>query len=222
MNKSDYKKLAQNVFWIALLITFIYLLNSIDKQVLENIALRLGWLGPLFIGLILICTHVFAPISGTAFYFLGIRLYGYESIAILFYFTSMISATICFFIARKWGRGIVIKLVGEKTMVQIDDIVLIHERSILIIGRLLGYYFFEFISYALGLTTISFKKYISYTAGLTLIPALILYFIFRNLDFNSFQNSMIYYGSIIITGIAFAYLFGRLVQKGKVVTINKK
>lgn len=213
MNKL--KQNAKSIFFGICLIVFIYLLSSVDKTILENTARQLGWLGPIFIGIILICTQVFAPLSGSAFYFVGIRLYGYEEILLLFYITSIISAVITFYIARKWGRNIVIKLVGKKTMVEIDEIALVHEKPLLIVGRTLGYYFFDFISYALGLTKISFKRYITYTIFLTLIPSFILYFVFKNLNFDSFQNSMVYYISIVSTGIIFAFFFRRLTKKSR-------
>jgi len=212
MSKYNFKKIGKNVFWIMCFVVFIYFLSSIDKQVLEDIAIRLGWLGPVFIGLVFVITHVFAPISGTAFYFVGIRLYGYESILIIYYCASMVSATIAFFIARKWGRGLVIKLVGEKTMNHIDKSVAVNENYLLVVGRLFGYSFFDFISYTLGFTKVSFKKYITYTAIFTFINSLILYFIFRNLDFESFQNSIIYHAFIVLTGLLLAYLFSRVIR----------
>jgi uncharacterized membrane protein YdjX (TVP38/TMEM64 family) len=212
MHKYNYKKIIKQSCAVIFIVTLIYLLSAIDKQALESIALRLGWIGPVFLALVLVSTQVFAPLSGSAFYFIGIRLYGYEAILIMFYCTSMISAVLCFFIARKWGRDLVIKLVGKNAMARIDEIALIHEKSLLIIGRTLGYYFFDFISYALGLTKISFKKYITYTAVLTLIPSLLLYFVFKNLDFNSFKNSMIFYLFVVLTGVIFAFLFARLVR----------
>jgi uncharacterized membrane protein YdjX (TVP38/TMEM64 family) len=218
MNKYNYRKFSKNIFLAILLVVFIYLFSTIDKETLEQISVRLGWLGPLFIGLVFVFTHVFAPISGTPFYLVGIQLYGYETILILFYCTSMISATICFFIARKWRRKIVTKLVGEKMMANIDDTVSFNESSILITGRTLGYCFFEFTSYALGLTTISFKKYIAYTAVLTPIPMLLLYLVFKNLDFDSFQDSMIYYSTIAISGVLFAFFLSHIIKKRKKAT----
>ena len=215
MKRYNLKKIGKNIFWIICLVAFIYLLSSIDKEVLENTAIRLGWLGPVFIGLIFVLTHVFAPLSGTALYFVGIRLYNYESILVIYYCASMVSATICFFIARRWGRNLVIKLVGEKTMNHIDKSVRVNENYLLIVGRLFGYSFFDFISYTLGFTKVSFKKYITYTAVFTLINSLILYFIFRNLDFESFQNSIIYYISIVFTGLLLAYLFSRVIRDKK-------
>ncbi len=215
VNKYNYKKIVKSVFWAIVLITFVYFLYSIDKEILENIAIRLGWLGPVFIGLVLVCTQVFAPLSGSAFFFIGVKLYGYQPMLVLFYCTSMISAPICFFVARTYGRGMVTKLVGKENMGRLDEVTLLHEKPLLIVGRTLGYYFFDFISYALGLTKISFKKYFSYTVLLTLIPYILLYFVFKNLNFDNFRNVMVFYGAMVITGIVFAYLFGRLVRKAR-------
>lgn len=213
MKKYNYKKIGKQAFFGTLLILFIYFFSSIDREVLEEIAIRLGWLGPVFFAFVFVGTHVFAPISGTPFYLVGIQLYGYETILVLFYCTSMISASICFFIARKWGRKIVTKLVGEEMMIHIDRTVTCNEGSVLLTGRILGYCFFEFISYTLGLTAISFRKYIIYTAVLTPIPMLLLYVAFKDLDFGSFQNSMIYYGVVAITGVLSAIIFARLVRQ---------
>ncbi len=221
MRKHNYKKIVGRILLVSALIAFIYLISTIDKEILENTASRLGWFGPIFLGLVIIATQVFAPLSGSAFIFVGIRLYGYESILILFYCVSMISATASFFIARRWGRKVVIKLVGKKTMLEIDEIAHIHERTLLVIGRTLGYYFFDYISYALGLTKISFKKYISYTAVLTLIPMTVLYFVFKELDFDNFKSTMIFYFSIVLTGLLFAYIFWKIVKKKKHSLHNK-
>lgn len=213
--KKNYKKITKNVFLVILLVVFIYFFASISEETLEAVTARLGWLGLFFLALVFVGTHVFAPVSGTPFYLMGIRLYGYETILVLFYCTSMISATICFFIARKWGRRMVTKLVGKDMMARIDETVAFNETSILTVGRTLGYCFFEFTSYALGLTAISFKRYIAYTALLTPIPMLLLYLVFKNLNFDSFQNTMIYYGCVGITGVLFALFFARIVKKSK-------
>lgn len=215
MDTRNLKKYAREILWGILIVVFIYILSSIDKEVLEHVALRLGWVGPVFIALILLLTHIFAPISGTPFYLLGIRLYGYETIVVLFYFTSMLSAAICFFIARKWGRGLVTKLVGTKSMHEIDAVASLHETTLLFVGRTLGYCFFEFTSYALALTKVPFKKYMLYTATLTLIPMSILYAVFRNADFATFHSSLIYYSIVAGTGILFALYVASLVKNRK-------
>ncbi len=196
-------------------LAFLYFINSIPVSLIEKAAIGLGWLGYLFLLLIIICTQVFAPISGTAFYIIGIKLYGFGTLMIIFYFASVLSASISFYIARRWGRRIVVKLIGKKSMDHIDGIAETHDTYLLVIGRTLGFFFFDFISYALGFTTISFKKYIAYTVALTIIPLTIQYFVFRNTNFDSFGGSAVWYVSTLITGLIFAYLFARIIKSKK-------
>lgn len=208
------KDIATYTVSFIVLILFMYVISSIDKATLEKVATILGPWGPLFLVFILFCTHIFAPLSGTAFYLVGITLYGYTTTIILYYITCLLSSSVSFYIARRWGRNIVAKLVGKKTMHQIDDMFENQETKLLVVGRTLGYFFFDFISYALGLTTISFKKYFIYTATLTLIPMSVLYFVFKQFDFTSFKGMAIYYGSIFCVALIFSFLFTHS-MKGK-------
>ncbi len=198
------------------LVVFLYLVSSIDKTVLEKIAIKLGPWGLILFFVVMICSHVFAPISGTPLYFVAIKVYGYETMLAVYYVTCMVSAALCFYIARRWGRRIVVKLVGKKSMDHIDQATTSHERTLLVTGRLLGYFFFDFISYMLGFTNVSFKNYMTYTAVVTLIPIALLYFVFRGLDFNTFEGLLVYCGSIVLTGIVFSIIFTRIIKSKKV------
>jgi uncharacterized membrane protein YdjX (TVP38/TMEM64 family) len=215
MAKYTKKEIFSYTISVIAFLFFLYFINSIPTSLIEKTALSLGWLGYLFLLLVIICSQVFAPISGTAFYLIGIKLYGFGTLMIIFYFSSVMSAAISFYIARRWGRRIVVKLVGTKSMDHIDSIAETHDTYLLVIGRTLGFFFFDFISYALGFTTISFKKYIGYTAALTVIPLTIQYFVFRNTNFDSFGGSAIWYVSTLITGLIFAFLFARIIQNKK-------
>lgn len=206
------KEIAQYTLSMIAVLVFIYLVSTIDESFLERVTTGLGWWGFVFFIGIIITTQIFAPVSGTAFCLVGIKLYGYGVLMILFYVGSMIACVISFYIARRWGRRIVIKLIGEKSMNHIDQVTESHENSLLVVGRLLGFFFFDFVSYALGFTKISFKKYFTYTALLTIPPLVAQYFIFRNLDFTSFKGLAIWYISTAITGILFAYFVFRLLK----------
>jgi uncharacterized membrane protein YdjX (TVP38/TMEM64 family) len=134
----------------------------------------------------------------------GIKLYGYPQAMGLLYGSCLLSAALNFWIARLYGRNLVEKLVGEKSLRRIDELSQINERTLLISSRILGYSFFDLISYAVGLTTISFKRYFAYTAFLTLIPFAVQYFLFSRLDFNSLKGMLIYFISIAAAGALFA------------------
>lgn len=215
----QYKSLNKNivsVFLILIFVSALYVSIYIDENMVEIITQKAGVSGPILIVLFILLTQILAPLSGAPMIFVGIKLYGYTNAMIIFYFSSMISANINFFIARIYGRNVVRKLVGEKTLQEIDEISQNEENTLLIILRIFGYYFFDIISYAVGFTSIKYKKYMVYTAIISLIPMSVQYFAFRELNFNSITGIAIYYGSLVVTSILFThYFYGRYV-KGRV------
>jgi uncharacterized membrane protein YdjX (TVP38/TMEM64 family) len=140
----------------------------------------------------------------------GIKLYGYPYAMALLYGSCLLSAVLNFWIARLYGRTLVKKLVGQKSIEKIDELSQVNERALLISSRILGYSFFDLISYAVGLTGIDFKKYFAYTAFLTVIPFAIQYLLFSNLDFNSLRGMLIYFVSIAAAGAFFARVLYRV------------
>jgi len=91
---------------------------------------------------------------------------------------------------------------------------MLNERTLLISFRIFGYSFFDVVSYAIGLTSIRFKKYFVYTALLTFIPFTAQYFLFAQLNFNSFWGMLIYIVSIAAAGSLFAGVLYRLYVRG--------
>lgn len=215
MKKYNIQEIVTYAISTIILLGVLYFIASIDKDTLIKIAADLGPWGIIIFILIILCTQIFAPLSGTAFYFAAIKIYGFGTVLLLFYTTSLLTATISFFIAKRWGRKIVIKLIGSKSMDRIDALSMEHENLLLISGRTIGFFIFDFISYALGFTRISFRKYFWYTALLTIIPLALQYFIFKHTDFNTFRGLSIYYISLVATGGIFLYIFASLMKKNK-------
>ena len=81
---------------------------------------------------------------------------------------------------------------------------MLREDVLLISFRILGYSFFDLVSYAVGLTLIDFKKYFAYTAVLTLIPFFVQYTVFSRLNFDSTSGMLIYVLAIVISATVFA------------------
>jgi len=196
----------------AILISFFviglfYLSTLITPAQVEAVTDRAGLSGPFLVAFFILLTQVFAPLSGTPGVFVGIKLYGYANTLILLYAVSLLSAVINFWIARVYGRGIVRRLVGDATLKDIDELSQINERILLITSRVFGYYFFDIISYAVGLTKIRFKKYFLYTAVFTLIPVTAQYLLFSRLDFTGLRGMLIYFLSMAATGLIFTKIF---------------
>lgn len=86
----------------------------------------------------------------------------------------MAGAALCFFIARILGRDVVEKLTSKAGLKQIDDFFEKHGRMSILIARLLPFMSFDIVSYAAGLTSMSFGSFFVAT-GIGQLPATIIY-----------------------------------------------
>lgn len=209
------KKILVTPTMILVIAAMLYGSTYIDETSVARITQWAGPMGPLIIALFILATMIFAPLSGAPGIFVAIKLYGYPAAMLMFYAVSLVSATSNFYISRTFGRKLVLKLVGTKAMRDVDSLSSSDELSLLIVGRLFGYYFFDIISYAAGFTRIPFKKYMAYTAILTLAPFGAQYFLFRHLDYNTVTGIAIYYGSLLLTGGLFTAAFYRIHSRRK-------
>jgi uncharacterized membrane protein YdjX (TVP38/TMEM64 family) len=199
----------------AILLVVFYASIKIDQSRIEHISTSLGAWGILFLALCILATQIFSFLSSTPVLVIVIRLYGYPTAVTLLYIVTMVSAVTNFWTARIFGRPVVRKLVGARTMVQIDMLTQANERSLLTVARLFGYFFVDVIGYALGLTSVDFSSYMIYTAALTLIPTLTEYVIFRHFTFNTLSQLIFYYGYLAMSGALFIYLFYRIYIRGR-------
>ena len=86
----------------------------------------------------------------------------------------MAGATVCFFIARILGRDVVEKITSKAGLKQIDVFFEKHGRLSILIARLIPFISFDIVSYAAGLTSMSFWSFFVAT-GIGQLPATIIY-----------------------------------------------
>lgn len=196
----------------------LYASTLIDEPTVHRLTANAGMWGPVVISAFIFFTQVFAPLSGTPGLFIAIKLYGYAYAMILFYVVSMVTATVNFTLSRYFGRTVVRRLVGVQGLREVDELTQADERTLLITARLLGYYFFDFISYAAGFTRISYVKYMAYTATLTLVPFGIQYYLFRDLNVHKPAGAFLYYGSVVATGLIFWRVFYKRFARRRIET----
>lgn len=160
---------------------------------------NLGFWGQVVTMLYVASSHVVAPLAGTPGVVVALSAYGLFKGWLIVYLGSLLSATINFYIARIFGRKWVIRLAGKKSISKIDKFVTIMGTRVLIIARLFGFPLYEFISYAVGFTNMSFKKYFLITALVSQIPGTIITLFF-------------YYS--LSSPIALSFLLGSLILAG--------
>jgi uncharacterized membrane protein YdjX (TVP38/TMEM64 family) len=141
----------------------IYLIGiTVPEMTLRSTIADAGLLGPLaFVGLML-SAYVVAPMGNAPVLFAGFYAFGQ---AVVFYATvaALVAAVVNFWIGRKLGRAAVRRLVGEARLRKLDEVAMHHGLPSLIVMRILLGSMNELISYAAGLTSMTFAVYMAGT-----------------------------------------------------------
>lgn len=124
--------------------------------------------------LLMILQSIAAPLPAFLLTFANANLFGWWKGAILSWSSAMAGAMVCFFIARILGRDVVEKLNSKAGLKQIDEFFERHGRMSILIARLLPFVSFDIVSYAAGLTSMSFVSFFVAT-GIGQLPATIVY-----------------------------------------------
>lgn len=124
--------------------------------------------------LLMVFQSVIAPLPAFLITFANANLFGWWQGALLSWTSAMVGAALCFWIARVLGRDVVEKLTTKVGLEQIDTFFDRHGRLSVLIARLLPFISFDFVSYAAGLTSMSFGGFIVAT-GIGQLPATIVY-----------------------------------------------
>lgn len=198
MAKKEIIKKAILLFLLITLISasLIYIQNRIGLEKIRGIIIQAGPLAPMVFILLLLLTQILAPIQGTPIFFLGFVIFGKWTILYV-YISAAISAATNFWIARKFGREIVVKLVGKEGMTKVDHITTHEGTKALIIMRLFQGIIHDFVSYAVGFTSMKFKTY--YIISL-LVP--IPWTVSTFLLFGLIPEEQLFYWSMVL-GIVF-------------------
>jgi uncharacterized membrane protein YdjX (TVP38/TMEM64 family) len=124
--------------------------------------------------MLMILQSIAAPLPAFLITFANANLFGWWKGAILSWSSAMAGAAICFYIARILGRDVVEKLNSKTGLQQIDEFFDRHGRLSILIARLLPFISFDIVSYAAGLTSMSFGSFFLAT-GVGQLPATIVY-----------------------------------------------
>ena len=147
---------------------------------LENIQSKVGTLavfGPIMFVLLKASTIIFAPLSGGPLYIAAGPLFGFGRGLIYITAGDILGNSAAFFISRFFGRKIIRRLLW-KAGVKIGEEVVFHITTIkgLVCARAAFIGFPEAVSYAAGLTDISFWRFIFISEAIAIIPRTLLVF----------------------------------------------
>lgn len=200
-------------FWPLLLTISLAVGSSfyLQSQIASNQEEFTRWLarfGPYIIivyALLLSVAIIIAPIGGLPLTLAVIALFGPAKALILSYLISSPVYLINFYLARRYGRPLVRRIVGQESLSKMDHLVRDAGLALLIITRVLQSGNFDYLSYAWGLTKISFKVFlvVNFLAG---VPgALVGYLIFSLFD-NIIHAIVVFYIVTLLTAGLAMYL----------------
>lgn len=134
-----------------------------------------GILAPLVWMGISLVTYIVAPLSGTPMLLIGFYAFG-RFVILYTILVGLVGAAINFMIARHLGRKVVTRLLGTGPLKKIDHITKNYGMESLFFMRVFLSSFHDALSYAAGLTAISFPRYMIATA-LAFIPSGIIWYL---------------------------------------------
>ena len=152
--------------------------------------------------LLMILQSIAAPLPAFLLTFANANLFGWWKGAILSWSSAMAGAAVCFYIARILGRDVAEKLTSKAGLKQIDEFFERHGKMSILIARLLPFMSFDIVSYAAGLTSISFGSFL-FATGIGQLPATIIY---------SYVGSMLTGGAkLFVTGLLLLFAISALI-----------
>ncbi|MCI9471081.1 MAG: TVP38/TMEM64 family protein [Lachnospiraceae bacterium] len=152
---------------------------------------------------LMILQSVAAPLPAFLITFANANLFGWWKGALLSWSSAMAGAAICFYIARILGREAAIKLTSKTGLEQIDVFFEKYGKNTILICRLLPFVSFDLVSYAAGLTSMSFGAFMLAT-GIGQLPATLIY---------SYVGGMLTGGAkIMVTGLLILFALSALIM----------
>ena len=145
-----------------------------DPQAMRKYIAAYGPLAPVISALLMILQSVAAPLPAFLITFANGLLFGVWWGAALSWSSAMLGAALCFFIARYFGRPVVVKLTSESALATSDRFFERHGKHAVLIARLVPIISFDVISYGSGLTGMRFLGFWIAT-GIGQLPATLLY-----------------------------------------------
>lgn len=156
------------------------MLRMLNVDVARNYILSFDIWAPIVSFLLMVFQSLIIPLPAFIITFANAGLFGWIRGAVLSWSSAMAGAALCFFIAKYYGRSVVEKLTSKFALDSIDVFFKKYGKFAILIARLLPFVSFDIVSYAAGLTSMSFWSFF-WATGLGQLPATIVYSYVRDM-----------------------------------------
>ncbi len=151
-----------------------FLFSLYDVATIKGYIISFGIWAPVISFALMLFQSVIAPLPAFLITFANAAIFGWIFGALLSWASAMAGAALCFAIARMLGREATEKLTTRFALEEVDSFFKQHGKYTILIARLLPFISFDIVSYAAGLTSMSFWSFF-WATGLGQLPATIIY-----------------------------------------------
>lgn len=149
-------------------------LSRADIKGLREYLLSFGIWAPMVSMGLMVLQALASPLPAFVITFANAWVFGWVLGAVYSWTGAMLGAALCFGIAKVYGRPVVEKLVGKKSLSASDRFFKKYGRYSVLIARLIPVVPFDIVSYAAGLTNMGFVEFLLAT-GVGQLPATVVY-----------------------------------------------
>ncbi len=154
-------------------IFIIYTTRIVDMETVENWLLKvdgriesMGLWAPGMIFALRSISIIIPMLPGTYCSVLSGYFFGFQEGLLIIFLADLMACSSSFFLSRKFGRGFIRKIVGNRLMLRVEGFSKKHlEKNFFLMTSFLMTQFFDFVCYGVGLTKVPWRKF---------VPALII------------------------------------------------
>jgi uncharacterized membrane protein YdjX (TVP38/TMEM64 family) len=156
-------------------VAFFLVLQAIGPERLQAFVVSAGPLAPVAYVLLKASTLVVTPLSGTPLRLVAGALFGFWEGVALSVLAGVLGGSINFWIARRFGRSVVARLLGAQTLGRVEPMLdRLANWKALALARVVLAPLWDVLSYGVGLTRLRYRTYLSVAFFGDLIPTMIL------------------------------------------------
>lgn len=152
------------IVWSLLLIlaiaTAVILINRVGIETVRSKVQQLGAWGFLIIGGLRLTSVIIPALPGTVYSVLAGGLFGFVPGLIVICLADLISCSLSFILARRYGRNLVVRLVGDRFLDRLDRF---SQKKVAqnfwLMTSFLMTGLFDFVAYGIGLTKTPWRKF---------------------------------------------------------------
>ncbi|MGE3911167.1 MAG: TVP38/TMEM64 family protein [Chloroflexota bacterium] len=156
-------------------IAFFLMVQAIGPDRLQDWVVSAGPLAPVAYVLLKAATLIVTPLSGTPLRLAAGVLFGFWEGVALSVLAGVLGGSANFWIARRYGRGVVARLLGPRTLARVEPMLdRLADWRALALARVVLAPLWDVLSYGVGLTRLRYRTYLAVAFIGDLIPTMIL------------------------------------------------